>query len=86
MVALDGRPASRGALDFVRSLRNQIACDVTFLRLYWPTEEYVRLGLTGARNISKPDPEVTADLTRTLALEVGVLPGSGQMSFAIEAT
>jgi nucleotide-binding universal stress UspA family protein len=59
---------------------------VTFLRLYWPIEEYARLGLTGPRDFLTPDPEVIADLQRSLQLQVGVLPGSGRTSFALEAT
>jgi nucleotide-binding universal stress UspA family protein len=59
---------------------------VTFLRLYWPMEEYERLGLTGPRDLWQPDPEVVANLTRDLATEVGALPGAGQTSFATEST
>jgi nucleotide-binding universal stress UspA family protein len=86
VVALDGRAASDGALEFAGTLRRHAPCDVTFLRLYWPIEEYARLGLTGPRDFLTPDPEVTADLQRTLGLQVGVLPGSGRTTFAIEAT
>ena len=86
VVALDGRAASRGALEFARSLRRHVRCDVTFLRLYWPIEEYARLGLTGVRDPSQVDPEVVADLTRSLALEVGALPGAGTISIAVEPT
>jgi nucleotide-binding universal stress UspA family protein len=84
-VALDGRLASSGALDFVRALRKHVACDVTVLRLYWPIEEYARLGLQGPRDLFGGDPEVEADLQRSLAQQVGVLPGAGKVTFAIEA-
>ncbi len=86
VVAVDGRAASRGALEFARSLRQHVRCDVTFLRLYWPMEEYARMGLTGARDLSQVDPEVVADLTRSLTLEVGTLPGEGSLSIAVEPT
>lgn len=86
MAAVDGRPASDGGLGFVRQLRSGMACDVTFLRLYWPTEEYLRLGLTGARDLAAPDPTVVADLERALRLHVGVLSGAGRTSYAIEPT
>jgi len=86
LVALDGRPSSDGALGFVRTLRERLACDVTFLRLYWPAEEYLRLGLTGARDLFAPDVEVTTDLARTLRAEIGPLPGSGEIEFAIKPT
>jgi nucleotide-binding universal stress UspA family protein len=85
-LALDGRPVGASALDFVRALRARLAFDVTVLRLYWPMEEYARLGLTGARDLFGPDPVVIADLGRGLALEVGALPGAGTTTFAIEPT
>ncbi len=83
-VALDGRATNAGAVGFVRELRNHIACDVTFLRLYWAMEEFQRLGLTGPRNLFEPDAEVVADLERALRREVGVLPGTGRTSFVIK--
>jgi nucleotide-binding universal stress UspA family protein len=84
LVALDGRGASAGAVDFVSALRAHVACDVTFLRLYWAMEEFERLGLSGPRDLFAPDAEVVADLERALRLEVGVLPGAGLTSFVIE--
>ena len=83
-VALDGRATNAGAVGFVRTLRGHVACDVTFLRLYWAIEEFQRLGLTGPRDLFEPDADVVADLERALRLEVGVLPGTGQTSFAIK--
>jgi len=84
MAAVDGHAASDGGVGFVRRLRSGMACDVTFLRLYWPTEEYLRLGLTGARDLAAPDPAVVADLERAMRLQVGVLSGAGKTSYAIE--
>ena len=83
-VALDGRSTGGGAIGFVRSLRGHLACDVTFLRLYWAMEEFQRLGLTGPRDLFEPDAEVVADLERALRLEVGSLPGTGRTSFVIK--
>jgi nucleotide-binding universal stress UspA family protein len=86
VVALDGRSASQGAVEFVRSLRRYARCDVTFLRLYWPVEEYGRLGLTDAQNFAQVHPEIAADLTRSLEREIGELPGTGATSIVIEPT
>ena len=83
-VALDGRTTGGGAISFVRGLRGHVACDVTFLRLYWAMEEFQRLGLTGPRDLFQPDAEVVADLERALRLEVGALPGTGRTSFVIK--
>jgi nucleotide-binding universal stress UspA family protein len=86
MAALDGRRASEGGLVFIRQLRSRMACDVTFLRLYWAVEEYRRLGLTGFHDLTAPDADVVADLDRTIRMEVGVLPGAGRTVYAVEPT
>jgi nucleotide-binding universal stress UspA family protein len=84
MLAHDGRAASDGALDFVRSLRQRVACEITVLRLYWPLEEFQRLGLQGARPLTTADPDVVADLDRSVRQQVGVLPGWGRTVFVVE--
>jgi nucleotide-binding universal stress UspA family protein len=86
ITALDGRPSSAGPIAFVSRLRAFLPCDVTVLRLYWPYEEYARLGLTGDRELDKADPAVVADLELGLRALVGVLPGDGATTFAIEPT
>jgi nucleotide-binding universal stress UspA family protein len=86
VAAVDDRPASAGAIGFLKQLRKNIACDVTVLRLYWPPEEYRRLGLTGDRNLVTPDPDVVADIERSLRSAIGELPGAGTTTFAIEPT
>jgi nucleotide-binding universal stress UspA family protein len=86
LAAVEGRALGRGVLDFLRGLRQEVPCDVSFLRLYWPPEEYERLGLKGARDFLTTDPEIVGDLQRHLATEVGALPGAGRTSFVVEAT
>ena len=82
-VAHDGRRASAAAVAFTKRLRAHLACDVTVVRLYWPIEEYRRLGLTGRRDLFAPDPDVTSDLKRSLSHDVGVLPGFGTTAWAV---
>jgi nucleotide-binding universal stress UspA family protein len=84
MVALDGRRASDGGVEFTRRLRSCTMCDLIFLRLYWPPEEYRRLGLTGRRDLDAPDPEVNADLERTLRMQVGSVRGDGMTVYSVE--
>jgi hypothetical protein len=64
-------------------LRRREACDVTFLHLYWPIEEYERLGLRGARDPLVPDPEVVKNLEPRLRARVGALPGRGHVSLLV---
>jgi nucleotide-binding universal stress UspA family protein len=84
VVALDGRPGGGASIAFARELSARTPCDVTFLRLYWAPEEYLRLGLTGPRDLFVPDPEVVADLERQLRLSLGFFPGEGTTSIVVE--
>jgi nucleotide-binding universal stress UspA family protein len=84
MLALEDGASSEGALAFVRRLRLVCPCDVVFLRLYWPVEEYQRLGLTGPRELFTADPDVVRDLERSVRERVGVLPGAGSTAVAVE--
>jgi len=86
LVALDDRDASGGALSFVRRLRAHVACDIVALRLYWPVEEYRRLGLTGPRELFQSDPEVVSDLETSVRNRVGALSGAGAFEVAVEAS
>src|SRR3569623_779290 len=86
LVALDDREASGGALSFVRRLRAHRPCDVVALRLYWPIEEYRRLGLTGPRDLFQSDAEVVKDLEQSVRDRVGVQEGGGAFEVAVEAS
>jgi nucleotide-binding universal stress UspA family protein len=85
LAALDGRPGGGAMVAFLRALGTRTACDLTFLRLYWPPEECRRLGLHGPRDFLAPDPEVVADLQRRLVEQVGTWPGVAPR-FAVEPT
>jgi nucleotide-binding universal stress UspA family protein len=84
LAALDGRPGASAVVSFMKTLRLQSACDVTFLRLYWPPEECRRLGLQGPRDFLAPLPEVVEDQRRRLKEQVGALPGDPP-ELAVEA-
>jgi len=86
LVALDDREASGGALNFVRRLRAHRPCDVVALRLYWPIEEYRRLGLTGPRDLFQADTEVVKDLETSVRQRVGTLTGGGAFEVAVEVS
>jgi nucleotide-binding universal stress UspA family protein len=83
LVALEGNEG-HDVIAFTGELRRRTPCDVTFLHLYWPPEEYERLGLRGARNMAEPDPDVVRDLEPKLRTQIGVLPGRGHLSVRIQ--
>jgi nucleotide-binding universal stress UspA family protein len=68
---------------FTASLRRAAPCDVTFLRLYWPMAEYARLGLQGARDLSKTDPDIVKNLEPALRAKTAGLPGQGAVALDI---
>src|SRR5690606_15827041 len=58
-------------------------CDLTFVHLYWPPEQYARLGLRGARDLFETDPEVVNVLKRDLRDKVGDMPGRGRVDLVV---
>jgi nucleotide-binding universal stress UspA family protein len=82
LVGLEGDDSPE-LVTFAAGLRRREACDVTFLHLYWPIEEYERLGLRGARDPIAPDPEVVKNLEPKLRARVGALPGHGQVTVLV---
>jgi nucleotide-binding universal stress UspA family protein len=84
LVGLEGVEGGAALLRFAVDLRRRGRCDVTFLHLYWPTEEYVRLGLRGARNPLEVDPDVVKDLEPRFRALIDGLPGQGSVGLKIQ--
>ena len=82
-VGLDRSVASEAAIDGVRTLREAGPCDVTYLHVYWPPEEYTRFGLEGPRNLLAGDPELNDLLERDLNARIPQLPGEGKVSLRL---
>ena len=51
-------------MKWVHDLRAFGPCDVVAVELYWPPDQFNRLGLSGVRSYLDPDPEVTRALER----------------------
>ena len=83
VVGMDGEGGSPEVLRFVADLRRAAPCDVTFVHLYWPIEEYIRLGLRGPRDFSAPDPDVVKNLEPKLRAAIDGLPGRGAVSLQV---
>src|SRR5262249_17999193 len=56
----------------------------TFLHLYWPVEEFERLGLPGPRDPLAVDADVVKNLEPRLHALVDALPGEGRVELDIE--
>jgi len=84
LVGLEGADGGMDLVRFVADLRRHGRCDVTFLHLYWPTEEFARLGLPGPRNPLVADPDVVKNLAPSLHGLIDGLPGEGSVTLDIQ--
>jgi nucleotide-binding universal stress UspA family protein len=73
-------PAAR----FVGTLREFGPLEVIAHHIYWPPEEFQRLGLSGVRNWLAPDPEVNAVVSRELHQRLAAETKLGAVSLEIE--
>jgi nucleotide-binding universal stress UspA family protein len=76
---IDFSPASDSALQWLRRLREQVACDIDVVYLYWPIRESQRLGLPLLAAEDDGHGEIGQILERELRARVGDLPGSGSL-------
>jgi nucleotide-binding universal stress UspA family protein len=66
LLGADFSQSTDAAARVVRGWRALSPCDVNAVHLYWPPQEFARLGLSGVRSYLDPDPEVTKTLVRDL--------------------
>jgi nucleotide-binding universal stress UspA family protein len=74
---IDFSPASDSALQWLRRLREQVACDIDVVYLYWPMRESQRLGLPVVGGEEDGHGQIARILERELRKRVGDFPGSG---------
>lgn len=84
VLGADSSMSSGKAMAWINELRTFGPCDVVAIHLYWPPEQFHRLGLGGVRNYIDPDPEVTRMLEREFAERLSRLPGSGPVRYRSE--
>jgi nucleotide-binding universal stress UspA family protein len=83
MAAIDLGAGARRVTEFVAGFRRRLACDVTFVHLYWPQEQIARLGLQGARDLLAPDPDVVDNLEPALRASLGPLAADPQVNLSV---
>jgi nucleotide-binding universal stress UspA family protein len=78
LLGVDLTLSSESALRWIGNLRKFGPCELIATHLYWPPQEFQRLGLAGVRSYIEPDPEVTKTLTRDISKRtqeiLGTLP------------
>lgn len=85
-LGLDLSHSAESALQWVSALRSIAPCEVTLLDLYWPPQQFQRLGLGGVRDYSGPHPEVTQVLERELRARFERTLGAHPVRVRIEPT
>lgn len=83
LVGLEGTDET-ALVRFAAELRRRGRCDVTFLHFYWPTEEFARLGLRGARDPLEVDPDVVKNAEPKLRALIDGVPGQGAVALDIQ--
>jgi nucleotide-binding universal stress UspA family protein len=81
VLGVDASQSSEAALSWVRDFRALGPCEVTAIQLYWPPEQFHRLGLGGVRSYIDPEPEVARTLEREFNERLGHLSGAGPIRF-----
>jgi len=84
VLGADLSPTSQTAMRWIEQLRSFGPCEVVALNLYWPPEEFRRLGLTGARSYIDPDPTVTKTLERDLSARLALEGAPGPTKLRLE--
>jgi nucleotide-binding universal stress UspA family protein len=86
VLGLDLSQSAESALQWVSALRSIAPCEVTLLDLYWPPQQFQRLGLGGVRDYAGPHPEVTEVLERELRARFERTLGAHPVRVRIEPT
>jgi nucleotide-binding universal stress UspA family protein len=84
VLGADASLSSEQAMQWVGGLCTLGPCEVTAVHLYWPPEQFRRLGLHGVRSYLEPAPEVTNALERDLGARFASLSGAPQSKLRCE--
>jgi nucleotide-binding universal stress UspA family protein len=84
LIGVDFSLASEHALRWVASLSAYGPCEISATHLYWPPEEFERLGLSGVRDFMGPHPEVARAVHTQLASRITEIVGQKTVRIAVK--
>ncbi len=84
VLGADSTISCENAARWINELRGLGPCELIAVHLYWPPEQFRRLGLGGIRAYDNPDPEIVAALERDLSARLSLSSGSGPIAIRIE--
>lgn len=85
LVGVELTTTSQRALRWASGLRAISPCDLLATQVVWPPGEHLRLGVPAPMPLDHLRPELDHLLQRDLAAWAGVLPGSGETTFLVQA-
>jgi nucleotide-binding universal stress UspA family protein len=84
VLGVDFSLSSEHAMRWVAELCALGPCKITALHLYWPPEQFKRLGLTGVRDYMGPHPEVARTLQAQLASRLAEVFGTTTIRLLVQ--
>ena len=84
LLAADLSLSGEGAMRWLNDLTSVGPCEIVLVHLYWPPQQFQRLGLTGVRSLLDPDVDVTRNLRQEFAARLASLPGLQNIDFRLE--
>jgi nucleotide-binding universal stress UspA family protein len=84
VLGVDASLSSEAAGRWISQLSAFGPCEVVLAHLYWPPEEFHRLGLGGVRSYVDPDAEITKTLEQDYSARFAGLSSSAKVRYRIE--
>jgi nucleotide-binding universal stress UspA family protein len=84
LIGADLSLSTERAMKWVDGLRPLGPCEIKVVDLYWPPEQFSRLGLSGMRGLEGPHPEVKEALERDLTARLSRSLPSAQVDLRVE--
>ena len=84
VLGADLSQGSDTAMNWLGGLREYGPCEVVAVHLYWPPEQFARLGLTGVRDYVEPAPVVTATLAHELSSRLVAATGAMPVKTSVQ--
>lgn len=84
VLAADLSLSAEGAMRWLNELTHIGPCEIVLVHLYWPPQQFQRLGLSGVRSLIDADSDVTRTLRHDFGTRLATLPGLQNIKFRLE--
>jgi nucleotide-binding universal stress UspA family protein len=84
VLGADLTQSGEAAMRWVNDLTSLGPCEIELVHLYWPPQQFERLGLSGVRSLIDPDTDVTRTLRHDFATRLAGMAGLQNVKFRLE--